>query len=284
MERGGEKLRRVRERLKLTYRDVSEASRAIAARRGSSEFLVPLSRLADIENSVRVPSMFRLYSLCAIYRLNLHEVLRWYGVPVEHLATDGAEVGLVETHAVQTPSGGPAAVPADLEAHLNPRQTTFLSGLLRQWGKIPWMYLNGMAIEHRDHRYGFVGLDDWSMFPILRPGSLLLIDQGRRKIVRGGWTNEFDRPIYFLEHRGGFLCGWCTLDAEQLLVQPHPASDRQPAAFRYPDEIDVIGQVVGAAMLLEPKKRRHTRLSTTPTGSPDRLNRAAAPHPAQQEE
>jgi transcriptional regulator with XRE-family HTH domain len=278
MDRTGEKLRRVRERLKLTYRDVSEASREIAARRGSPEFLVPLSRLADIENNGRVPSIFRLYSLCAIYRLNLHEVLRWYGVPVEHLAADGLQVGLVETHAVQPPSNGHAAIPADLEPELNPRETTFLSGLLRQWGKLPWTYLNGVAPDHRDHRYGFVGIDDWSMFPILRPGSLVLIDQGRRKILRGGWTSEFDRPIYFLEHRGGFLCGWCTLEGEQLLVQPHPASEKRPSAFRYPDEIDVIGQVVGAAMLLEPKKRRHTRPSTVPVGSPDRLNKADAPH------
>ena len=70
MERAGEKLKRVRERLKLTYRDVEKASQQIAERRGSDEFVIALSRLADIENKGTVPTIYRLYTLCAIYRLD----------------------------------------------------------------------------------------------------------------------------------------------------------------------------------------------------------------------
>ena len=81
MERPGEKLKRVRERLKLTYRDVVEASQTIARRRSSEEFLIALSRLADIENKGTVPTIYRLYSLCAIYRLEFAEVVSWYGAP-----------------------------------------------------------------------------------------------------------------------------------------------------------------------------------------------------------
>src|SRR5581483_2776671 len=58
MERPGEKLRKIRERLKLTYRDVEQASQELARRRSSTEFLIPLSRLADIENAGKVPSLF----------------------------------------------------------------------------------------------------------------------------------------------------------------------------------------------------------------------------------
>ena len=94
------------------------------------------------------------------------------------------------------------------------------------------------------------------MFPILRPGSLVLIDESRRKIARSGWSNEFDRPIYFLEHRSGFVCSWCAVEGDHLLVQPHPASEKQPSIFRFPDEVDVIGQVTGVAMVLEPDRRR----------------------------
>lgn len=278
MERAGEKLRRVRERLKLTYRDIARASQEIAKRRGSPEFAVTLSRLADIENGSRAPSVFRLYTLCAIYRLDLHEVLRWYGVPVEELAAEGLQIGLEQTHTIQVTPPARAAIPPPAEVEIDPDRTTFLSHLIRQWGKIPLSFLNGM--DHREYRYGLVGLEDWSMHPILRPGSLVLIDQGRRKIARGGWTSELDRPIYFLEHRGGFLCGWCTVDDGRLLVQPHPASEIRPSSFRYPDEIDVIGQVVGVAMLLEPKKRRHVRPSAAPAESPDQPDKAASRPPA----
>ena len=57
MDRPGEKLRRVRERLKLTYRDVEQASHEIATRRGQSDFQISLSRLADIENRGSVPRL-----------------------------------------------------------------------------------------------------------------------------------------------------------------------------------------------------------------------------------
>ena len=282
MDRGGDKLRRIRERLKLTYRDVARASQDIAKRRGSPEFTITLSRLADIENGNRAPSVFRIYSLCAIYRQDMHEVLSWYGVPVEELVTEGLQIRLEETHAIQITPRGRAPVPSPVEMEVDPNRTTFLSQFMRQWGKTPLSFFSGA--DQRDYRYGLLGLDDWSMHPILRPGSLLVIDQGRRRIARGGWTSELDRPIYFLEHRDGFRCGWCMLDDDRLLVQPHPSSEILPASFRYPEEIDVIGQVVGVAMFLDPKKNARVPPSTAPATSPGRPDKAASRHPVPPEE
>jgi len=125
------------------------------------------------------------------------------------------------------------------------------------------------SLDLREYRYGLIGLEDWSMYPILQPGSLVAIDESRRKIASSGWTNEFDRPIYFLEHRGGWVCGWCALLDDRLLVLPHPASHRAPLMFEYPNEIDVIGQVAGVAMLLESRRRAtpelHPRLRSPQT-------------------
>jgi len=268
MERAGEKLKRVRERLKLTFRDVEQASQEIAFRRGSDEFAIALSRLADIENKGTLPTIYRIYTLCAIYRLDFDEVLRWYGVPKELLAADAVQVKLSETHAMRFSDPGPVSVPQPLEFEIDLTSTTFLSHLIQRWGKMPLGILTGLDI--RQYRYGFIGLEDWSMYPVLQPGALIAIDESRRKIAAGGWTNEFERPIYFLEHRGGYLCGWCSIVGRQLLVQPHPASQLPLRAFEYPAEIDVIGQVVGVAMILESKKRRHVRNAAVPAKSPDR--------------
>src|ERR1700683_2832188 len=101
MERPGEKLKRVRERLTLTYRDVEQASRQIAARRGSDSFAIALSRLADIEHKGTIPTIHRIYTLCAIYRLDYEEVLRWYGVTLEMLESEAMRIGLRSTHAAQ---------------------------------------------------------------------------------------------------------------------------------------------------------------------------------------
>ena len=46
MERPGERLKRVREKLGLTYRDVERSSQQIAEHRGNDEFIIALSRLA----------------------------------------------------------------------------------------------------------------------------------------------------------------------------------------------------------------------------------------------
>jgi transcriptional regulator with XRE-family HTH domain len=267
MERAGEKLKRVREALKLTFRDVEQASQEIAFRRGSDEFAVALSRLADIENKGTLPTIYRIYTLCAIYRLDFDEVLGWYGVPRELLHSEAVQVRLNETHTLRFSEPAAVSVPQSLEFEIDLTRTTFLSHMIRRWGKMPLSFLNGLDL--REHRYGFVGLDDWSMYPVLHPGALLMIDQSRRKIALDGWTNEFDRPIYFLEHRGGYLCGWCSIVGRYLLVQPHPASNLRPQSFEFPTEIDVIGQVTGVAMTLESKKERHARAAATPAKSPN---------------
>src|SRR5437016_1936158 len=115
MDRAGEKLKRVRDRLKLTYRDVEQASQKIAERHESDEFAIALSRLADIENKGTVPTIFRVYSLCAIYRLDFDEVLRWYGVPRNQLYSEAMRIGLPQTHQVQFAAGEPLPPPAALD-------------------------------------------------------------------------------------------------------------------------------------------------------------------------
>jgi hypothetical protein len=95
-----------------------------------------------------------------------------------------------------------------------------------------------------------IGTADWSMYPLLHPGSLVLIDQGRRRVISTGWGSEAERPIYFLEARDGYRCGWFTLSGGKLIYQPHPASGMAPETFQAAD-VDLIGQVTGVAMRLE---------------------------------
>ena len=90
------------------------------------------------------------------------------------------------------------------------------------------------------------------MYPIVPPGSLVVIDDTRRRIVEGGWASEYERPIYFLEHRQGFVCGWCSLREGRLVVQPHPASRCEPEFYAHPDEIEVIGQVTESSHVRRP--------------------------------
>jgi transcriptional regulator with XRE-family HTH domain len=259
MEDAGEKLRKVRERLGLTIRHVEEASRKIASRHHNDEFVVGLSRLSEIENKGTLPSLFRLYSLCCIYRIDMDDVLEWYGVDMGEMAADSTAIEIARTHPIgfRTGSHGQVLLPLALDPGIDMRRTTFLSRMIQRWGKLPVALLNGLDLK--DHRYAYVGTEDCLMYPLIQPGSLVLIDESRRKVVNSGWTNEFERPIYFVEHRGGFACAWCTLNDTQLVLQPHPASMCAAQVFLFPDEIDVLGQVTGVAMRLDPGKRRRGR-------------------------
>lgn len=259
MEDAGQKLKRVRERLRLRFRDVEEASNKIADRHKSDEFSIALSRLADIENKGTVPSLYRLYTLCAIYRLDIADVLEWYGIKLSEMPADAGMIEIERTHVVGiTPdSHGEVLLPLTLDPGMDVRRTTFLSRFIQRWGKLPLMLLNGLDI--RGFRYAYMGTDDWAMDPLIPPGSLVLVDESRRRVAPGGWTNERDRPIYLIEHREGYMIGWCHIENAQLTVIAHPASTVAPRVFAYPAEAEVIGQITAVVMHLDQARRRGTR-------------------------
>jgi transcriptional regulator with XRE-family HTH domain len=259
MEEAGQRLRRARERLNLKFRDVEQASHVIAERRGNPEFGVLISRLSDIENQGTVPSLYRLYSLCCIYRLDLNEVLGWYGVPVEAMASDAGLISIEKTHGINFTAEGnaEALLPISLDPGIDLRRTFFVSELVQRWGKLPLALLGGLDVKR--YRYGFVGTEDWGMYPAIPPGSLLVVDDAKRKIQTSGWRSLSERPIYFLEHRDGFYCRWCSVKDGTISLISDPASEAPIINFAFPEGIEVIGQVVGVAMSLDPEKRRRTR-------------------------
>jgi transcriptional regulator with XRE-family HTH domain len=247
----GLKLKRIRENLGLRYRQVETASNLIAQKHGSSDFIVGLSRLADIENKGVVPSLHRLYSLCAIYRLDIAEVLRWYGIDLGQVFQDAAYVKPTRTHLMgfQEDSRGAVPLPLKLDPGIDFRRTTYLSRVIQQWGKVPLSLLETLDI--RDYRYGLIGSEDFLMYPLLRPGALVQIDESQRQIRNTGWSHEFERPIYFFELRDGYACCWCNLAGDHLILQPHPGSPCEPVVLERAVDADVVGRVVGVAMQLD---------------------------------
>ena len=259
MEDAGQKLRRVRERLNLRVRDVEQATQKIADKYRNDEFTVLINRISEIENRGLTPSLYKLYSLCAIYRLDFQEVLGWYGISLESLPVDSLFTEVPQTHLTSFQAGtrGEVLLPLSLDPGIDLRRTTYLSRMIQRWGKLPLLFLE--ALELKEHRYGFIGTDDWFMYPLLQPGTFIMVDETTRKIASSGWTNEFERPIYFFEHRQGYACGWCNLKDDKLILQPHPASLCTPEIYKYPSEIDMVGQVIGIATRLDQVRRLRTR-------------------------
>jgi len=244
--RAGALLRKARERMGLTFRDVEEASYTLAARRGRAEFVIRISRLADIENHGVIPGLHRLYALCIIYHLELSEALSWFGLAPENMYVDGGEFPGAQTHLAAPPIQ--VRIPVRLDPGFNPNRTDDFTRLVESWG-----YLEPV-LASREQKYwvGYVGLRDRTMDPLIRPGSLVLVDPGQTEVRNSGWNNEFERPVYFLDTRNGYGCGWCLRDGENLILQPHPLSACCPRTYQCPAQAEVIGQVVGLAMRLGP--------------------------------
>ena len=255
----GLKLKQVREELGLRFREVEEASIMIAQRNHNPEFIISLSRLSDIENKGTLPTLYRLYTLCAIYRLDLLEVLHWYGVEVERMPQDSALASPSQTHPIsfRANGGGVITLPLKLDPGVDLKRTTYLSRMIQEWGRLPLALLETLKIK--EHRYAYIGTEDYMMYPMLQPGSLVQIDESRDEIQNSGWSSEYERPIYFFDLRDGYACCWCSLAGNRLILQPHTTSPCQPQMFQYPEEVEVVGQVVGVAMRLEAARKGKAR-------------------------
>ena len=239
-------------RLNLRYRDVVLASHEIAKKHGNDEFTIALSRLADIENKGTAPSIFRLYSLCAIYRLEIPQVLGWYGIPIDRLSADSLLCKQPATHLL--PSVARAAMTKPSNQNASPHRESVLNTTGKashSASSVPqsWLATSMLGTTRKKPlRLGMIGDQDESMSPILPPGSVVMIDETRKRIAKSGWRTELDRPIYFLETREGYLCRWCMMEGDELIAIPHPSSSQLPQRFRYPVEIEVVGEVMGVTM------------------------------------
>jgi transcriptional regulator with XRE-family HTH domain len=245
----GLNLRGLRERLGLTMREVESASARIAERHGNEEFGVSPSRLSDIETKGLVPSIFRLYSLAIVYRSDLRELLAWYGIDLSLSAAD-LQLNLPpKSHIEQTLQGtAKVAIPTRLDPSFDPRRSANLSRMVEQWGSVPLGYLANLSQDK--YMYGYVGSEDFTMYPLLPPGTFLQVDEARNKIEQALWRSELERPIYFVETRDGYTCCWCSLKGDDIVLHSHPLSPVPVRVLRHPREAEVIGQVVGIALKL----------------------------------
>jgi len=245
----GQRLRQRREKLGLSLRDVEAASKAIAATHGDDpEFVLQLSQLSYIEARQLVPSIFRVYSLAAIYRLDFREILRWYGLNVDEIPKETGVPHLRRTHTAALASES-ARVPIQIDPTFDLKKTQSVTRVIEKWGIVPLSQLANL--DKPNHSYGFVGLDDASMYPILLPGSFVQIDQSRNRVETGHWRSEYERPIYFVELRDGYACSWCDVQEGRLHLHAHHRSGIAPRVYKFPTDAEIVGQVVGVAMRLD---------------------------------
>ena len=231
----GLKLKTLRNGRNITVREVEQASRRIAHAKGDKRFCISNGWLAQLENGASEPSICKLFSLSVIYRANFLDLVRLYNVDVDEKEKYERVADPYLTQLLSLKNG---------EGHL--LSETVNGNERLETDLIP----EEKAItDDEDHSpqviYAHLGLTDFTMYPMIRPGALLKIDTSQNKLTTVAWRNEYERPIFFIELRNAYACGWCELQSNQLLIIPHPSSPANVRRFTYPREAEIIGRVVG---------------------------------------
>lgn len=233
----------------MTTRDVAEKSERIAASRANHEFGISIAWLTEIENADGIPSIYKLYTLSVVYHIKFSELLLLYGVDLDSIAKERMLMPGDQTHLTPVEVYDEEKMtifPVHFDRGFDVEKTNLISRIVDVWGEIPIGVVQHLKI--RNSLYGYIGLEDLTLYPLLRPGSFVQIDQTARRIRMANWRSEYDRPIYFVELHDGYLCSWCEVQGTRLIVIPHPLSPCNVRQFEFPRDAVVIGQVTSVAM------------------------------------
>ena len=245
----GSRLRAERRRLHLSTRDVERLSGKIADEKKNHEYSLSHAWVTDIENGKFIPGIFKLCSLSLIYKRSYGDILGFFGIHIRDIGKEQSSIVLPHTHLVRTPLEDVAPTiqtPLDLRAKVRFEETNLVSRMFQRWGEVPVGILQ--QLDLRNSVYGYIGNEDYTLYPLIRPGSFVQIDSHQRKIKRGDWQNEFERPIYFVELRDSYVCSWCELVGSDLILIPSPQSRTRVQHVRFREDAKVVGRVIGVTM------------------------------------
>ena len=246
----GKRLRAARERLRLSTRAVERLSERIVQEKKDQALYVSHNWVTDVENGKFKPGFAKLYSLSLIYECSIDELLGLFGHNVRDLGRERGLIALPHTHLVRPALGqleAPTATPPGLRDEVLFKHTNLVHRMFQNLEDIPLFLLQ--QADPRHSLYGYIGTEDHTLDPLIRPGSFVQIDSRQTKIAKGAWLSEHNRPVYFTELRDNrYACSWCELDGSQLLLIPSPQSQMQIRHVRYPQDAEIVGRVTVITM------------------------------------
>ena len=250
LQQAGARLKRIRVRLGLSLRAVEQRSTELAAERQNPDYGLSKAWIVDVEKGRFLPGSFKTATLAVIYQLEIAEIQKWYGIEPDQIAKQRPLFRPPKTHLLTPPEESVESA-ASPEAILELKKTNLLSQLVDIWGDVPVPLLR--RLDLRRSLYGYIGMEDRTMWPLLPPGTFVQIDAKQTRVQkgpvsRGSTQSQFARPIYFLDIRTGYACGWCQIENGILTLIPHPDSGEPTRTFRHPNEVEVVGRVTGIAM------------------------------------
>ena len=246
----GTKLKTLRNRCNITVRQVEQASNRIALAKGDKRFRISNGWLAQLENGISEPSICKLFTLSVIYQADFRELSRLYNVDLDEIAKYAL---IANPHLTQLSTDSSIGDVAGSEVRQEPH--TRLGHPLASRSAAG-------DVQREDNRgllSGYIGLTDYTMYPMIRPGAVVEIDTNQKNPDSIPWDNDFERPIFFIELRDGYACGWCELHGNQLMIIPYPSSQVKIRSFTFKRDAEIIGRVVAYNTRCVDLEKRRTK-------------------------
>jgi transcriptional regulator with XRE-family HTH domain len=274
IQRAGAKLKAIRMRLGLSVREVARRSVILMAERQNRDFSLSRGWINDVEKGRFVPGTFKIASLSVIYQRSIAEIHALFGIEPGDITKERPLFRPPKTHLLlppDEPGSDSGELPEGPDVTSRLESTNLLSKLVNIWGDVPVPLLRHLDL--RRSLYGYIGTEDRTMSPLIPPGSFVQIDAKQTRVKRdtakkSAGQSPFTRPIYFLDTRTGYACGWCEIKDGVLTLIPHPDSGEQTRTFRYPSEVEVVGRVTGIAMRIGDETQALLEESLRRTGPP----------------
>lgn len=237
-------IRGSRERLGMHFREASKLAAQVAKELQDDRYSVAVGTLSDYEASNAVPRhIHKIVSLCILYCIDFSTFL--------------AAAGLAETTR-DTSNPEAAGLGAGTTRRLNcgndflakPTDSANAWGPIEQFEEIPLFLQHNLeditrlrALSISDCFY--VGHNTRRLHPLLDGAFLIAVNKRRKRIVRNGWTSQWDRPLHLvLKRDGSYVCGACSLSGDTLTVHPHPDVIGVTERFKLGQDAEIVGEVV----------------------------------------
>jgi transcriptional regulator with XRE-family HTH domain len=233
-------LRRARHRSHLTLREASAKSGLIARALGNQEFFCAAGSLSDYETATQAPRhVHKMFSLCVLYSLSAWKFMRATGL--------------------RPSEAGKEAMPDELLGRAKPRYDLSTTGegdasatqMETTVAEFPYFFGAAAAeilnLPHLSVRDIFwVAGPRESSHPYLRDAAALIVDRRKKRITTYRTSPLWAQPSYVLLGRDAkYVCTSCGLDGRTLVMRPFSNGFKRPVRLRRPEEVEVIGRVVG---------------------------------------
>ena len=247
LRQGGAKLKKIRLRLGLSIREVERRSLKLVIDQRNPDYHLSRSWITDVEQGRFAPGTFKTVSVSMLYHLTIPEIHRFFGIKPGDIMKESGLFPPPRTHLVLPPDEREPEIATTEE----PNDAASL-------GENTHLVSRLVDIALRRALFGYIGTQDRTMSPLIRPGTFVHIDVKQTHIKNEAMqtgSGPFARPVYFLDIRTGYACGWCQLEDNLLTLIPHPESGVKARSFHHPSEVEVVGRVTEIFMCIEEERQ-----------------------------